>query len=534
MLKGIDSINISSCKTIKPDTSGYDGQTVYDVVRNPNWNPKIDPFSKNYPDEIVFTVDSSDVDIYNKIEAGQLDMATSSIPPDVLKKYATTASLKPYFHQNQGDRTWYLTMNLTQPPFDDIHVREAMNWIIEQDSADPVPGQGRRSGSVANHIVPDTLFDGQMTEYAPYATPGNTGSLAKAKAAMMGSVYDTQNNGMCDAAACKNVLMIFGRHASLWASEDGRSIISQDAAEIGITLTGADAQRTPTRRSRHRRRTSRSASARAGVRTTPTRYTLLVRALRGLLDHRGRERQLLAARHHPGAVQDARGHGATASRTTQRPDHVPSVNKHAQRAASRSPAQSRFSLLRERGQVPDDEGRPVGSLPRLVRHRASRAPNVTHYQYDQFTDDTRVREYRGELANRARPLLSGRCPGAPAATLIHAQMAPLHHSPLGLDGRRRPRRRPRHLRGLLPAADRATRRCASAERRRRRPVPSAGRRDRPAPQQALLHRVRLLREGARDGRLLRLAGPRLLLHGNYVSKLRSEIVRSARRGRRSG
>src|SRR5580692_6249954 len=49
MLKGIDSINISSCKTIKPDTSGYDGQTVYDVVRNPNWNPKIDPFSKNYP-----------------------------------------------------------------------------------------------------------------------------------------------------------------------------------------------------------------------------------------------------------------------------------------------------------------------------------------------------------------------------------------------------------------------------------------------------------------------------------------------------
>jgi len=233
MLKGIDSINVSSCKTIKPDTSGYDGQTVYDVVRNPNWNPKIDPFSKNYPDEIVWTVDSSDVDIYNKIEAGQLDMATSSIPPDVLQKYATTASLKPDFHQNQGDRTWYLSMNLTQAPFDDIHVREAMNWIINKTALIQSQG-GPTIGIVANHIVPDTLFDGQMTEYAPYATPGNTGSLAKAKAAMMGSPYDTSKNGMCDASACKNVLMI----------SDARSfdpkmdtIISQDAAEIGITLT---------------------------------------------------------------------------------------------------------------------------------------------------------------------------------------------------------------------------------------------------------------------------------------------------------
>ena len=63
---------VSSCASIKPDTQGYDGQTLYDVVPNPNWNPAIDPYSKDYPSEIVFTVDSSDVDIYNKVEAGQL------------------------------------------------------------------------------------------------------------------------------------------------------------------------------------------------------------------------------------------------------------------------------------------------------------------------------------------------------------------------------------------------------------------------------------------------------------------------------
>lgn len=232
MLNGIQNIDVSSCAAIKPDTTGYDGQTLYDVVRNPNWNEKIDPFSKNYPDEVRFTVDSSDVDIYNKVEAGQLDMATSSIPPDVLEKYATTPSLKQYFHQNQGDRTWYLTMNVTQPPFDDIHVRRAMNWIMDKTALVQAWG-GPTIGSVANHIVPDTLFDNQIINYKPYATPGNHGSVAKAMAAMKGSKYDTSNNGMCDASVCKNVLLI-----SDTRSQDPKmvAVMEQDAAKIGITF----------------------------------------------------------------------------------------------------------------------------------------------------------------------------------------------------------------------------------------------------------------------------------------------------------
>ena len=47
----------------------------------------------------------------------------STIPPTVLRRYVTSPDLKDDLHQNSGDRTWYLTMNLTQPPFDDVHVR---------------------------------------------------------------------------------------------------------------------------------------------------------------------------------------------------------------------------------------------------------------------------------------------------------------------------------------------------------------------------------------------------------------------------
>ena len=63
---------------------------------------------------------------------GTLDTAISSIPAQVGAKYNTDPSLKQYLHINAGDRIWYLTMNLTQPPFDDVHVRKAMNWIIDK------------------------------------------------------------------------------------------------------------------------------------------------------------------------------------------------------------------------------------------------------------------------------------------------------------------------------------------------------------------------------------------------------------------
>ena len=208
MIAGMDKVDISACAKIKP-ASGYDGQTIYDLVRNPNYDPKTDSkvARENFPDEIKFIVNASADDIYNKIQAGQLDMATGSIPPTVLRKYATTPSLKSHFFQNSGDRTWYMYMNLTQPPFDDVHVRKAMNWIMDKSALLQARG-GPTVGVVANHIVPDSMFNNQLADYKPYGTPGDHGSVAKAKAAMKGSKYDTKGDGTCSASACKNVLLV--------------------------------------------------------------------------------------------------------------------------------------------------------------------------------------------------------------------------------------------------------------------------------------------------------------------------------------
>jgi hypothetical protein len=90
------------------------------------------------------------------------------------------------------------------------------------------------SGQVAGHIVPPTLYNGGLAEYDPYATPNDSGSLAKAQAEMKQSKYDTGHTGSCTASACKGILLIGDVRAV-----DNRMIpvIEADAKKIGITFT---------------------------------------------------------------------------------------------------------------------------------------------------------------------------------------------------------------------------------------------------------------------------------------------------------
>ena len=70
------------CAAIKP-ASGYDGQTIMDLVRNPNYKQSTDPTAQELRRRGPVPRRRERDDIYNKIEAGQLDMAISSIPPQV-------------------------------------------------------------------------------------------------------------------------------------------------------------------------------------------------------------------------------------------------------------------------------------------------------------------------------------------------------------------------------------------------------------------------------------------------------------------
>ena len=232
MIEGSDNLNISSCKSMKP-ISGFDGQTKLTLVRNPNYNVRTDSRKarESNPDRFEFIVNSNIDDIYNKIGAGELEDSYATASPKVFREYQTNASKRKFLHSNWADGTYYITMNLTQPPFDDVHVRRAMNWVIDRGALTKAWG-GAVSGVAAEHIFPNTMLRGQLDNYQPFKTPGDAGSVAKAKAEMAKSKYST-SGGVCSDKACKNVLLI----------TDVREVdklmlptIQANAAKIGITF----------------------------------------------------------------------------------------------------------------------------------------------------------------------------------------------------------------------------------------------------------------------------------------------------------
>jgi peptide/nickel transport system substrate-binding protein len=231
MIQGMDKVSFANCKGVSA-ASGYDGQTKLILVRNPSYNAATDSKAarENLPDEFDFLVDANADDILNKVADGEFQDEVSSIPAQTLRKYVTSHSSS--LHSNSGDRTWYLTMNLTQAPFDDVHVRRAMNWIMDKHSLIQAWG-GPTIGKPANHIVPDTLFNNQLAEFAPYKTPGDRGSVAKAKQAMKGSKYDTAGNGTCSAGACHNVYLLADARE---VDTKMLPVIEADARKIGITF----------------------------------------------------------------------------------------------------------------------------------------------------------------------------------------------------------------------------------------------------------------------------------------------------------
>ena len=66
-------------------------------------------------------------------------------------------------------------MNLTQPPFDDVHVRKAMNWVMDRDGlrrawGGPVAGDSRDAHHARTRCSADKL-----TSYDPFKTAGDRG-----------------------------------------------------------------------------------------------------------------------------------------------------------------------------------------------------------------------------------------------------------------------------------------------------------------------------------------------------------------------
>ncbi|HEY3612486.1 MAG TPA: ABC transporter substrate-binding protein [Gaiellales bacterium] len=231
MLAGSDKLDASSCAAVVKSgpISGFDGERSLDLVRNPAYDARTDnPAARqNFPDAFTFTVNTNTDDIYARVARGDVDDEVAQEPPTVLREYQDSTQL----HTNAADFTGYLTMNLTQPPFDDVHVRRAVNFVVDRQALRKARG-GVDAGAIATHIAPNDMLQNKLAGYAPYGAYGR-GDVAKAKAEMKLSRYDSNHDGVCDAKACQNIYALTGDSP---AEKGFVPALEQSLDKIGIKL----------------------------------------------------------------------------------------------------------------------------------------------------------------------------------------------------------------------------------------------------------------------------------------------------------
>ena len=230
MIEGSDKLDASSCKTLKP-IAGYNPKGSLVFVRNPSYDPATDsPDDRsNNLDRISVVVIPNANDIFDKIVRGELDGSPDTPSNDVIARFAADDKLKKDLKIFPGSRTWFMSMNLTIPPFDDVHVRRAVNYAIDRADLQKSWG-GPNMGAIATHAMPDALYAGGKfpPDYNPFPH-----DPTKAAGEMKRSRYDANKDGVCDAPVCKNILHVT-RDLPQWTSMAPK--ITAALAGIGLVL----------------------------------------------------------------------------------------------------------------------------------------------------------------------------------------------------------------------------------------------------------------------------------------------------------
>ncbi|TMK82369.1 MAG: hypothetical protein E6G47_00505 [Actinobacteria bacterium] len=232
MWKGADQIDYSKPAAQQAGPEGFQAGKSYVLVRNPSWDASTDPYRKAYLDEIDVTVGGTVADLTNKIQNADLNTMDALPTPEGIRLFSTTPNLKPFIHSDSTFGTYYINMNLALAPFDDLNVRKAINWVVDKSGLQRLAG-GPLLGDIATHDLPNTMVPSLKT-YDPYATPNEAGSVDKAKAAMMLSKYDANHDGVCDASACKDVVMVVDQTDPF---PKMAALVQSNLASIGITVT---------------------------------------------------------------------------------------------------------------------------------------------------------------------------------------------------------------------------------------------------------------------------------------------------------
>ncbi len=144
------------------------------LVRNPRfreWSRVARP--DGYPDEIVWTIGSTVEQQLDMIVAGSAD-AMAGVPfdrPDPSRLAQLRAQYPAQVHPWLSG-TIFLFMNTSQPPFDDVNVRRAVNLAIDRSKVVDLLGGPLQAQATCQVLLPNTQG---YQPYCPYTVNPNPG-----------------------------------------------------------------------------------------------------------------------------------------------------------------------------------------------------------------------------------------------------------------------------------------------------------------------------------------------------------------------
>jgi peptide/nickel transport system substrate-binding protein len=233
MFKGSDAMDFSVDPKEQTEAPGYVPGRQIVLERNPSYDPATDGLRDAYPERIEVTIGGDNDDKYNQVAAGTLDFVVDgAVPPEKIREYQNDPDLLDRLNIYPSDAVRYVSFNIAEPPFDDVHVRKAVNWAFDKQGWRQLRG-GPSTGEIAGHIFVNSLQDNILAPYDPYATPNASGDIDKAKGEMALSKYDTDKDGVCDAPECENILTISDREDPY---PEQTALMSQNLAPLGLTL----------------------------------------------------------------------------------------------------------------------------------------------------------------------------------------------------------------------------------------------------------------------------------------------------------
>ena len=113
--------------------ASYDPNDKLVLTRNPEFTEwSVDAQPDGYPDEIVYRFGMTEEAAVNAIQNGQIDWMFDPPPSDRLVELGTTYA--DQVHVNPLAAFWYAPMNTNLAPFDDVRVRQAVNYAIDRDA----------------------------------------------------------------------------------------------------------------------------------------------------------------------------------------------------------------------------------------------------------------------------------------------------------------------------------------------------------------------------------------------------------------